>query len=254
MGARTVLLSEWTKIRSVRSTKVALLANFLLGFGISMLFSLMFRNYFSDPKSDASGFDAIFSGLGGLLYTQIALVVFGVLVVSAEYSMGTIRASLAAVPRRGLFYAGKVMTGTAVAFGVSVVTVFVTFFASQATIGHPHSVSLGDPGVTRAVVGLCLYMTLISMFSMGVATMLRSSTFSLGILIPLFFIVSRILANIPGIKVLARYLPDQAGQQVMYLIPQGDSPLSPWGGLLVLVGWTVAALAGGYLVFRTRDA
>lgn len=52
----------------------------------------------------------------------------------------------------------------------------------------------------RAVIGSGLYMGLIALFSMGVATMLRSSMLSLGILMPFFFLVSQILASVPKAK------------------------------------------------------
>lgn len=110
----------------------------------------------------------------------------------------------------------------------------------------------------RAVIGSGLYMGLIALFSMGVATMLRSSMLSLGILMPFFFLVSQILASVPKAKEVARYFPDQAGSKIMQVVPgalnSAKSPYTPWEGLGIMVLWVVAALIGGYLVLKKRDA
>jgi ABC-2 type transport system permease protein len=101
-------------------------------------------------------------------------------------------------------------------------------------------------------------MGLIALFSMGVATMLRSSMLSLGILMPFFFLVSQILASVPKAKTVARYFPDQAGSKIMQVVPDAmgsdKAPYGPWGGLGIMVIWVAVALLGGYLVLKKRDA
>ncbi|UNO43083.1 ABC transporter permease subunit [Streptomyces sp. MST-110588] len=256
-AARAVLSAELIKIRTVRSTLWTPLLTFVISVGISLVFAMAFHDRFSAmPPDQQRSFDPVMAGFYGLTFGQLMLVAFGVLTVSSEYTTGMIRASLAAVPRRGAFYAAKTLAGTLVAAAVSVLTTVVTFFTAQSTLG-PHGVSLGDPGVLRATLGTCLYMTLICAFSIGVATMLRSSVLSLGILIPLFFIVSPVLANIPALRAVAQYLPDQAGLQIMRVVPRTTDlghDMGPLAGLLVLVGWTAASLLGGYLLLRRRDA
>jgi ABC-type transport system involved in multi-copper enzyme maturation permease subunit len=250
-----VLASEWTKVRSVRSTIWTLLSTFLVSLVLSAAFSWFLRTNFNElDSSDRERFDAAAFGFFGLQFGQIMIVIFGVLVVSTEYTTGMIRSSLAAVPQRGVLLAAKIGVGGLLALAVSAVTVFVTFFTAQSMIGSAHNVSISDPGVTRAVLGAVAYMTLICVFSMGVAAMLRSSVLSLGILIPLFFIVSPILASIPKVKTVGRYLPDQAGTRVMEANPPPDAPVSPLTGLIILLLWTAASVFGGYLVIKSRDA
>jgi ABC-type transport system involved in multi-copper enzyme maturation permease subunit len=256
---RAVLLSEWTKIRTVRSTVWTLLLTVVLSVGLGCLFGLSFRNGFSSlPQEQQDRFDPIFAAFYSLTLGQLALVIFGVLAVSGEYTSGTIRAALAAVPRRGLFYAGKLLAGAAPIVGVAVATVPATFFTVQAALG-PHGTTLGADGVPQAVVGACLYLTLMGLFAMGVATMLRSSVRSLAILLPLLFLGSQGLGNIPKVKNVTQYLPDQAGMVIMHIAgPQGDPrwarDYGPWTGLGILALWTAAALVGGYVVLRRRDA
>jgi len=106
------------------------------------------------------------------------------------------------------------------------------------------------------VFGGGLYMTLIAMFSMGVAAMLRSPMLSLGILMPFFFLISNILGNVSVTKKVGQFLPDQAGSRIMQVVPRAgdDPPYGPWGGLGIMLLWVVAALVGGYAVLRRRDA
>jgi ABC-type transport system involved in multi-copper enzyme maturation permease subunit len=232
---------------------------FVVSVGLGCLVGLTFRNTFAGlPREQRDNFDPLFATFYSLTLGQLALVVFGILVVSTEYTSGTIRASLLAMPRRGLFYGCKVLAGALPVIGVSLITVLVTFFTAQAALG-PHRTSLGAGGVPRAVVGSCLYLILICLFAMGVTAMLRSSTRSLAILLPLLFLGSQGLGNIPKVKTVTQYLPDQAGMVIMHIAgPPGDPRFGrdygPWTGLGILGLWTAAALLGGYLVLRRRDA
>ncbi|GLZ37028.1 ABC transporter permease [Actinokineospora sp. NBRC 105648] len=253
-GSTGVLVSELTKIRTVRSTTWTLLLTFLLSVAISLALAVFMRGAFDRiSPAERDSFDPAEFALGTVAYGQVVLVAFAVLVVSSEYGSGTIRASLAAVPLRGRFYGTKILAGGLLAFVVAELTAFAMFFVSQVALGE-HGGSLGDPGVLRAVFGTGVYLTLIALFSTGVATVLRSSALALGVLIPFFFIVSNLLGHVPGIKRVGQFLPDQAGHQIMLVTTQTDSVLGPWTGLLVQAAWAAAALAGGYLALRSRDA
>ncbi|MEV6314700.1 ABC transporter permease [Streptomyces sp. NPDC051776] len=256
MAATNVLRSEWTKIRSVTSTLWTLSLAFAVSLALGALISIVTRNSFDDmPARDQFSFDATFTSFAGMGLGQLAMIVFGVLVVSSEYSTGMIRTSLAAVPQRATLLFSKVAVATALAFLIGFVTSFGAFFLGQALLGD-HSVSIDEPGVLRAVFGAGIYMGLIAMFSMGIAAMLRSPLLSLGILMPFFFIISNVLGNVDATRKVGQYLPDQAGSRVMQVVtpPDDTAPYGPWGGLGIMVLWVVAALLGGYAVLRRRDA
>ncbi|MFF2204381.1 ABC transporter permease subunit [Streptomyces sp. NPDC058145] len=256
MAAAEVIRSEWTKIRSVSSTVWTLSLAVLVTLALGMLISALTRSQFDNmPVRERLSFDATVVSFAGMTLGQLAMIVFGVLVVSNEYSTGMIRVSLAAVPQRGTFLFGKIAVATALALVVGMATSFAAFFLGQAMLGSLRT-HLGDPGVLRAVIGGGLYMTLIAMFSMGVATMLRSPLLSLGILMPFFFLVSNILGNVDATKKVGRFLPDQAGSRIMQVVPRigDDTPYGPWGGLGIMALWVVAALAGGYVLLKRRDA
>ncbi|WP_234009512.1 MULTISPECIES: ABC transporter permease subunit [unclassified Streptomyces] len=243
-------------MRSVASTVWTLGLAFVVTLGLGVLISVVSNNDFdSMSREDRLTFDPTYISFAGMGLGQLAMIVFGVLVVSNEYSTGMIRTSLAAVPRRGVFLFSKVAVATVLAFVVGLITAFVSFFVGQLILGD-HGASIGDPGVLRAVFGAALYMTLIAMFSMGIAAMLRSPLLSLGILMPFFFIISNILGNVNATKKVGQYLPDQAGTKIMQVVPplHDDAPYGPWGGLLIMVAWVAAALLVGYALLRHRDA
>ncbi|MFC9092199.1 ABC transporter permease subunit [Streptomyces sp. NPDC002387] len=256
MAMAHVIRSEWTKIRSVASTVWTLSAALVVTVALGMLISALTRREFdSMSPRDRLTLDPTFISFAGMSLGQLAMIVFGVLVVSNEYSTGMIRTSLAAVPRRATFLFGKITVATALALVVGMATSFLAFFLGQAVLG-PHGARLGDPGVLRAVVGGGLYMTLIAMFSMGIAAMLRSPMLSLGVLMPFFFLISNILGNVSATKKMGRFLPDQAGSRILQVVPGtgDDTPYGPWGGLGIMVLWVAAALIGGYALLKKRDA
>ncbi|MEW2544990.1 ABC transporter permease subunit [Streptomyces sp. NPDC047002] len=244
-----VLQSEWTKIRTVSSTTWTLALAFAATAGIGAVAASLIN--------PGRNFDPTLISFSGMSLGQLAMVVFGVLAVGSEYSSGMIRTSLAAVPRRARFLYGKIFVAGLLALVVGLVTGFITFFLGQALLGNAGT-DLGAPGVLRAVVGSGLYMCLIAVFSMGVTAMLRSSMLSLGILMPFFFLVSNILAAVPKAKDVARYFPDQAGSKILQVVPDAaggsDVPYGPWAGFGIMAAWVVAALIGGYVVLRRRDA
>ncbi|MEU6126544.1 ABC transporter permease subunit [Streptomyces sp. NPDC047123] len=256
MAATQVLRSEWTKIRSVSSTVWTLGLAVVVTVALGMLISILSKNdYGSLSTEDRLTFDPTYISFAGMSLGQLAMIVFGVLVVSNEYSTGMIRTSLAAVPQRATFLFGKIAVATLLAFVVGLVTSFITFFVGQAMLGQ-YKAQIGDPGVLRAVIGGALYMTLIAMFSMGVAAMLRSPMLSLGILMPFFFLISNILGNVSATKKIGRFLPDQAGSKIMQVKSpfDDDTPYGPWGGLGIMVAWVVVVLIGGYVLLKKRDA
>ncbi|GAA1155942.1 ABC-type transport system involved in multi-copper enzyme maturation permease subunit [Kitasatospora gansuensis] len=249
-----VLQSEWTKIRSVRSTVWTLLLTFVITLLVGGLASLITKLNFNEFNEKAtSTFDATGTAFSGILLGELAIIVFGVLAIGNEYSSGMIRVSLAAVPQRGTLLVGKAAVLGALALVVSVATAFVTFFVGQALLGD-HSTTIGSPGVLRAVCGAALYLTMLCLFSAGVTTMLHNQTLALGVLVPFFFLLSPILSIVPWVRTGAHYFPDYAGSRMLLVYEQHDQPYGPWTGFFICLAWTAAAILGGILVLKKRDA
>ncbi|WP_327068980.1 ABC transporter permease subunit [Kitasatospora sp. NBC_01302] len=249
-----ILRSEWTKIRTVRSTVWTLLLVFVVTAALGALLSLLTKNNFADfRKGVGTPFDATATSFSGIVLGEIAMIVFGVLAVGNEYSSGMIRVSLAAVPQRGTLLTGKMVVIGVLALMISLLTAFITFFLGQALLGNHHT-TIGAPHVLRAVFGAAVYLTLLCLFSAGVTAMLHNQTLALGVLVPFFFLLSPILSAVPKVKNVAHYFPDFAGRQMLTVFPTSDTPYGWVAGFAICGGWTLAALLGGAAVLKTRDA
>ncbi|HET9654976.1 MAG TPA: ABC transporter permease subunit [Kineosporiaceae bacterium] len=245
---------EWTKLRTLRSAIWNLAVYAVVSLAVGLLAGVLVQGMYPRlSRSAQAAFDPVSTGFSGLRLGLVALVAFGVLVVTNEYSSGMMRASLAAVPRRGMLYGAKVLAVTVTAFIVSVFVVLTSFFATQLAMGAGLGVSLGDESVLRSLLGAVLYTTMLCTFSMGVASLLRSSALTLSLLLPLFFMVSTLLNDFEALRTVAQFLPDVAGGQILYRHQQPGTVLTPWTGLAVLLAWTVVSVLAGYVAMRRRD-
>ncbi|WP_282694848.1 ABC transporter permease [Streptomyces sp. CC208A] len=240
-----VLRSEWIKIRSVRSSFGSLLAVLVAALGVALaVFPAI-----GQPEAETGEIDPLFWIYYPMNFVQIAAIAFGATAASSEYLNGALRNSLAAVPRRTLFYAAKAATVGASALVAGVAAGFVMFFTANAFLGK-YAIGIGDPGALRSCFGAGLYLALITLFSMGLTFLLRSAVAVLSILIPFVLIVSFVIGGVS--EGAATWLPDRAGQQILFQSPLG--PLGPWTGLGVTALWTAAALLAGWWAMRRRDA
>ncbi|MFJ3672609.1 ABC transporter permease [Streptomyces sp. NPDC090106] len=234
-----VLHSEWLKIRTLRSLLGALLALF----GVSVAFSAL-----AGATSEADT-DPLFTALSGATVGQIAAVTFGATAVSGEFHGGALRLSLAAVPRRGHWFAAKATAIAVPALAVGLVTALAALLAARAGLGEAAGALTAGEQV-RAVVGCGLYLTLMALFAAGLAALLRSGVGALSVLIPFVLVVSFVIGDAAGTAV--DFLPDRAGQIALH--GTYDGPLGPWSGLAVTALWTAAALLAGAWSIRRRDA
>src|SRR6202453_3610914 len=142
-GLRGALASEFTKLRSVRSTYWTLGALFIVSVGLGIAITAGTASNMVNNPGNKAGFDATQASLGAFFQIgQLIIAVLGAMVITSEYSTGMIRTSLTAQPRRGVVYAAKAMVFTGVTLVISLVTSFLAFFLGQALIGHGVSASL----------------------------------------------------------------------------------------------------------------
>jgi ABC-2 type transport system permease protein len=249
-----LLRSEWTKMRTVRSTMWTLGATVVLAIGLSAIACIETRIHWK--RGDAVGFDATSLSLIGVFVAQFTIGILGVLIMSAEYGTGTIRATLSAAPRRPLVLAAKVAVFGVVTLVVSELVAFVSYFLGQSLLTAPavHT-AIGSPGALRAVAGIGLYICLLGLLALGLATIIRHTAGAIsafiGVLLVLPIIVQALPSSIAN-KVLP-YLPTHIGQSILSL-HRGPLTLAPWHALLVLFAYAAAAIIiGGTLLLR-RDA
>ena len=167
-GLRGVARMEWRKLRSVRSTWWTLAVFAAAMVGLAILVGLKMQAH---PGAD---YDPTENGFAGLAVGQLALGTLGVLALSTEFTSGSIRATFAAVPRRGWVLAAKAAVLTAVTLGAGEVLAIATFIAGQAAVPHGDiHATLGQPGVLRAVLMAGAYPALIALIGLGLAALIR---------------------------------------------------------------------------------
>jgi ABC-2 type transport system permease protein len=251
------LRSEWTKLRTVRSTVWTLVALVATGIGVGIIASAETASHWSTLSlADKVGYDPTNLSLTGLAFGQIAIGVLGVLIITAEYSTGTIRATLAAVPNRPLVLASKAAIFGGVALLVGEVVAFVSFLTGQSLLsGHAPHASLGQPGVLQAVVLAGVYVAGIGLVGMGLGTVIRHTAGAISALVGLLFIVPLVLQAFPSsIKnSVSQYFPSDVGSAMASVHRQAHA-LSPWAAFAVLCGYVVVALGIGAWLMVRRDA
>jgi ABC-2 type transport system permease protein len=257
------LRSEWTKIRSVRSTAWALAALVVLGIGIGILAtSSQAATWRHGGIIQQALFDPTSVSLTGLLFGQLAVGVLGVLVMSAEYGTGTIRASLAAIPRRPVVLVAKLAVFAAVVLVVSEAVSFAAFFIGQAILsGRAPTASLSEPGVARAVVGGGLYLTMLGIIALGLATIVRHTAGSIAVYVTIQLILPLVVSAFPAKygHPVGRYLPAVIGSSMTATTPQGAHAeflpsFPPWTGFGLLCLYGALAMVVGAVLMVRRDA
>ncbi|MFD3441983.1 ABC transporter permease [Streptomyces sp. NPDC058685] len=247
MNLKPVLHAEWLKIRSVRSLCATLAAVFVATVAFSVLACATL-----DPQESARpDFDPLRTSFFGLDFGQIAAISFGALAVAGEYRSGAIRLSLTAMPRRGLFWLSKLAVVGALSLGVGLLTSLTCFLAGQSFLGD-RGLTLTDPGTLRGVVGCGIFLCLITLFSAGLAAVLRSAPAVMGLLIPFLLMLSFVIGDLSEDGGAVEFLPDRAGRQI--LLQDATGTLGPWSGLGVLALWVGAALWAGGRSLARRDA
>ncbi|MFJ6609571.1 ABC transporter permease [Streptomyces sp. NPDC091289] len=245
MTLTAVLHSEWIKIRSIRSIYGSLMAVLATTLAITVLV----LGSVGQDQAERAGSDALLNAFFALNFGQIAAIAFGATAMSSEFIDGALRISLAAVPRRSLFYTAKMTAIGGSVLVVGLVTSFAAFLVGQLFLGE-HAIGLGHPGALRAAFGGGIYLALMALLAAGLTALLRSAVAVLSLLIPLLLIVPFVFVDVAGAVV--RYLPDRAGQAVLHQNPEGG--LGPWTGLAVAAVWAAAALLAGWWAVRNRDA
>jgi ABC-type transport system involved in multi-copper enzyme maturation permease subunit len=292
-GLRGVIASEFTKLRSVRSTYWTIAALIIFSVGLAAVLGAAQASNIHNNPGNKAGFDATQLSVGVFVqFGQLVIAVLGAMVITSEYSNGMIRTSLTAMPRRGTVYLSKLLVFTGAALVISLVTSFVSFFVGQATMSGTgvsaslfHSVTIpananmsppaGGPGsgppivtfsgidvispgtVLVAIIGSALFVTLAAMIAYGLGAIIRHTAGAITSAIGLLFVLSIIIQLLPDHWRwdIMRFFPDAAGRVVWVTVgPDNPHMWSAWPQLGVTAIWAVALVGFGAYLFRKRDA
>jgi ABC-2 type transport system permease protein len=255
IGFGNVMRSEFTKLRSVRSTYWSTLVAVLGALAVAAIICLQWQSNLETHKDSLQGFDATQISLNGLYLAQIAVGVLGVLVISSEYGTGMIRATMAAVPQRKAVLAAKGFVFAGCTLVVGEALSFASFGLGQALLTPAHvDVTLAHPGTLRAVLGGGLYLTAIGLLGFGLGALIRHTAGALSALFGIMFATTALVDLLPTSlrNNLINYMPENAGSQIITTVPTHGA-LAPWTGLGVLCLYAAVAVVAAMLLIGKRD-
>jgi ABC-2 type transport system permease protein len=257
---RSALHAEWTKLRTVAGPSWLLLATIVVTVVLSA-FALTAASY----ANTGAGVDLTKLSLTGIYLGQAIVAILGVVAIGGEYGSGVISITLAAMPRRWTVLAAKAIVAVGLVLAAGAIAVGGCLLAGRLllpgggfTAAHGYALlSLAHGPALRAAAGSVLYLALIALLSLGVATAVRSSAAAIGIVLGLLYLFPIITAVIPfphWQRHLQQIAPMTAGLTVQATVNLRSLPIGPWAGLGVTAAWAAGALLLGGLLLRLRDA
>ncbi|MFK4147733.1 ABC transporter permease [Streptomyces sp. NPDC004065] len=247
--------SEWTKIKSVRSTMWTLGVFVLLVLGIGLLTGLVVVNSSSDLSGEEN---PLALGFFGLLLGSICVITLGVLTTASEYGTGMIRTTMTACPTRGRVLAAKALVFFLLAFTVTLVSTGLVALAQTAMLDGSGARQPTGAEWFKATVGVSLYMALLGLLSLAVGSVLRHSAGAITIMIgvvlaPLVIALFMFTQSLEKVRqALFEYsIPNQLS--VFYSNSLTQSGPSGWDPLWIVLGVTAAAFAGAWTLLNKRD-
>ncbi len=262
-GLSHAVAAEWIKLRSVRSSAWMVLAAFAFSLVGTFLICASTTTEGGSPGHPGDN-DIVRDSLAGVWLGQILLAVLAVLVVTSEYSTGTIRATFAALPRRRLVLVAKSLVTGVIVLAAGLLIAAACFLLGQSLLrgngfdyagGYPHA-SLTDGPALRAVAGSGLYLAGLALLALGIAAIVRHTATAITVVLALMFVPPLATSVLPeGLSELVQKFSPMAGLAVQETVERPDSiPIGPWAGLAVLGAYALGTLVLAAWLIQRRDA
>ncbi|WP_446040498.1 ABC transporter permease subunit [Streptomyces sp. SID1121] len=245
--------SEWTKLRSVRSTMWTLGVMLVLMVGIGTLTALVVST-----STESLNDDVLTLGFFGVLLGSICVITLGVLTISSEYTTGMIRTTLTACPSRVRVLGAKSLVFFLLIFVLTVVTTALVGALQVAITDAP-----SPSGETwfRSTVGVSLYLATLGLLALAVGALIRHSagaiTIMIGVvLMPLVLAMFMFADSLSTLRdgLFDYSIPNQLA--VFYdnagVSGDGAGP-SGWEPLWIMIGVTAVAMTGAFFALDRRD-
>lgn len=253
----SIVRSEWLKFRSVRSSITGVVVTLVLTIGLAALVTSLIRTHWSTTSlASKATFDPVSSSLVGIILAQFAVGVIGALFVTSEYSSGSIRTTLTAVPRRVELSLAKLFVLVVTLLIVGEVASFASFLLGQSIYsGVVPTASLSNGPTLHAVIMAGAFLTLLATFAFGLGLIIRHSAATISVFVGTILILPLIFAFFPQSWRDAgqRYLPSELGRAMTSPAPLSHD-FGGWTALLVMVLYVAVITAIGIVLFDRRDA
>lgn len=252
-----VLRSEWTKLWSLRSTRWSLIAavvGLLLGIANS---AFDMSRWYSLPLHVRVDYKSVDNALIGWHFSQLAIGVLGVLVITGEYATGMIRSTFMAVPTRLPVLWAKVLVFASVVFVLALPATIVDFFISAAILTQHHvNPSLSTPHAVRAIIGIPLFFTALAVFTVALGALIRNTAGAVAAFAGILFVLPGFVGVLSTSlqQTISPYLPSNAASALFTATPNPDDHfLHPWVGFAVFCGYAAVLLVAAAVLLVRRD-
>lgn len=253
------LQAEWTKFRTLAGNRWLLLGIVAATVAISAA-----AGAFTHVSGVTRGGDTTKLSVSGVYLGQLVVAALAAIAISDEYATGMIRVTLAATPRRIAVLMAKAanlasltaVTGVAAVAGcLAIGRLMLPSEGLDPAHGYA-LISLGSAATARAALGTVIYLVLIALLSLSVATLIRDTAVSIGALVALLYmppLLARIVGGMLGRRI-EEIAPMSAGLSIQATTHLHSLPIRPWAGLGVVAGWTASSLLLATMIWRVRDA
>jgi ABC-2 type transport system permease protein len=252
-----VLLAEWTKTRSVRSTFWLLLAAVVFSITLSGLLAWATVSTWDDQPQ--AGFEPVSGALVGLVFGQLVVMVFSTLIFTTEYANRSVLNTLTAVPNRTLLLVAKALLVIAITLVIGLIMSFASFFVGQAVYSTEGlETTIGANGVVVALLRGGLLIAMTGLIAMGIGALLRASAAAIATSFSLYFLPILLSGFLPEWwqKNVIKYMPTTSSAVMLY--PDPDVPpdigVTPMSGFLTLCGWALVVLVPAAILLNRRNA
>lgn len=260
VGFGAFLSAEWIKIRTVRSTFWTLVSLAVVSIGLTVLICALSADPLAKdlaktpPDPDAHPDELISVGV---LFGQVAALVLGVMVMSAEYATGMIRSTLTAMPRRTSVLVAKATVLLVLLFVIGTIVAFIGYFAGNAFLENKDiGVPLDSPGVTRALIGNGLYLAVLGLFGFSLALLMRHTAGAITVGLAMIYVIGGLVSLLPGSwgDWVTKLMPGNAGGQITAVRQYDSDQFTPWVGFGVFCAEVAVLMFLGWWRFSRKDA
>jgi ABC-2 type transport system permease protein len=267
-GLGHALHSEWTKIRTVRSTVWTLGVMLVLVIGINLLIVVPIADH------DDRTMPILAPGLFGLMLGELAIVTLGVLVITSEYGTGMVRTTFTACPQRARVLTAKAIVFFLLSFLTTTIACTITALINFSVMGGKSMPADGSdqPGVVirngvtaasgsewlGATVGVGLYVALLGLLALAVGTLLRHSAGAISAMMGAVLLPLIVAIFLPGSLAstrdnLVKYSAPNALASLYHIPMIGEGDQNGVRQLVFLACLTAVLLAGAYAALNSRD-
>ncbi|MCQ1951879.1 ABC transporter permease [Arthrobacter sp. zg-Y238] len=265
-----VLKSEWIKITTVPSTVILLAITVVVMVGLAALAAWGTAQIVNEFGGGAGSPEAAQAGppaadslvpeipASGLFFGQLLIASLAVVLIASEWGTGMIRSTFSAVPKRIPALLAKNLLIALISFVVGAGAAFISFLVAQPILGSADlTLSLDDDGVLASILNTGTCLALIAVFAMAIGTLLRNTAGGVVTAIGIIFVLPLVVAILENladwIPDAARFLPSNAGTQLVTAGPIADGALTQLQGGLVLAAWAAVLLIASLVVTKKRD-